>query len=78
MALNPTTLGSALAALLITDTQATGPAAPAAWTAIANDIATAVVAHIIANAVVSPLTAGVPTLLSAAPGAPVTGTGTIL
>lgn len=44
-------------------------------TELCDALAQAILAHIVANATVLPTTAGVPTLLSAAPGAPVTGVG---
>lgn len=71
MALNPATLGPALA----TAAGSVDPAGQAAWLAIA----TALISHIQANAVVSP--AGTPVPLTWPGGlspAPVTGTGKIL
>jgi hypothetical protein len=71
MTLNASALGAAIRAARLADA-ATKAVDNAALTADSNAIASAVIAHITANAVVLPL------LLVAPPGGgPVTGTGTV-
>lgn len=71
MALNAATLSAAIKAALLAD-PGTGALNNAALTKTCDAIASAVVTHITANAVVLPL------LLVAPPGGgPVTGTGTV-
>ena len=75
MALNPALLGTQIATAIAADPACSAPPS-AALTAFSNAIATAVVAHLLANAVVSPN--GTMLAPPGTGGGPITGPGKIL
>jgi len=83
MPLNPTTLGAAIKTAMVANLSASNPPiassaiAQADFQRLADAIATAVCAHITANALVTIVTATATGVTAGAAAVPVTGTGTV-